>query len=153
MPDEAAEEIRQILNDLLKVHHEGILSSVDELGRPHSAWMGVLCSHDYQYLITVTSPDSDKVANVRKNPHVEWMLASADRLKIMYFEGVAETVMDEQLKEQYIQMVPPESRQFFMKYYHNTGEYVVIRTRIDHVVYCMPGAYTKVRLSMDQIRK
>jgi general stress protein 26 len=153
MPDEAAEEVRGILTEILKVHHEAVLSTVDVSGRPHSSWMGVFCTHDFRHLITLTSSHSDKIGNIRQNPHVEWMLASADRSKIIYFEGEAETLADAALKEQYLQLVPEESRRFFMKYYRSGGDSIVIRTRLDHVVYCMPGAYTKVRLNMDQIRK
>jgi general stress protein 26 len=152
MSDASTQEIRAILTQILKVHHEAILCTADENGRPHAAWMGVFCSHDFRYLITVTSAQSDKVDNIRHNPHVEWMLTSADRSTIIYFEGEAEALVDEDLKEQYLQGVPEESRQFFMKYYRKGGQCQVIRTRLDNVVYCMPGAYDKVRLSMVHVR-
>jgi general stress protein 26 len=152
MSDTSTQEIRELLSQILRVHHEAILCTVDGTGRPHATWMGVFCSHDFRYLITVTSAHSDKIANIRQNPHVEWMLTSADRSKVIYFEGEAETLIDEDLKEQYLQGVQVESRQFFMKYYRSGGEWQVIRTRLDHVVYCMPGAYDKVRLNMEQVR-
>jgi general stress protein 26 len=152
MPDDSAEEIRSILGRTLRVHHEAVLSTVDESGRPHATWMAFLCTHDFRHLVTVTSADSDKVGNVRRHPLVEWMVTSADRSKIFYFEGEAEAVEDSNLKDQYLHLVPEQSRRFFMKYYRSGGDWVVIKTRLDSVVYCMPGAYAKVRLSMDQIR-
>jgi general stress protein 26 len=152
MSDEAAEQIRAILTNTLQSHHEGVLCTVDESGRPHATWMAFLCTHDFRHLITVTSADSDKAGNVRRNPLVEWMVTSADRSKVIYFEGEAEAVEDGALKDQYMQMVPEDSRRFFMKYYRAGGDWVVIKTRLDSIVYCMPGAYAKVRLSIDQVR-
>jgi general stress protein 26 len=152
MSNEAAIEIRDILAKTLTSHHEAVLSSISPSGRPHAAWMGVAGTHDFKHLITVTSATSEKVTNIRQNPHVEWMFTSPDRLRVIYFEGDADVLVDEQMKQHYLNIVPDETRGFFMRFYRHGGQWVVVRTRLDNVVYCMPGAYTKVRLSMDQVR-
>jgi general stress protein 26 len=151
-PEEAAESIREMLLLALYNHREAVLTTVDGTGRPHAAWMGTITTPDFVHLITLTGVHTDKVANIRSNPLVEWMFTAPDRRTIIYFEGHAEVLVDEAMKNRYFQLVPEESRGFFMKHYRSGGEWCVIKTRIDSAVYCMPGAYTKVRLAGDQIR-
>ena len=151
-PEEAASAIREMLAVALKNHREAVLTTVDVEGRPHAAWMGTVSTPDFVHLITLTGAHTDKVANIRSNPNVEWMFTSTDRGTIIYFEGHAEILVDEEMKSRYFQLVPEESRGFFMKHYRSGGEWCVIKTHIDSAVYCMPGAYTKVRLGGDQIR-
>lgn len=151
-PQEAASAIREMLAVALKNHREAVLNTVDAKGRPHAAWMGTVTTPDFAHLITLTGAHTDKVANIRSNPNVEWMFTAADRRTIIYFEGQAEVLVDEAMKNRYFQLVPEESRGFFMKHYRSGGEWCVIKTRIDSAVYCMPGAYTKVRLASDQFR-
>jgi general stress protein 26 len=151
-PEEASAAIREMLGVALKNHREGLLTTADASGRPHSAWMGTVSTPDFVHLITLTGAHTDKVANIRANPKVEWMFTSADRKTIVYFEGEAEIIVDEAAKSRYFQLVPDESRGFFMKYYRAGGEWCVVKTHIDSAVYCMPGAYSKVRLAGHQIR-
>jgi general stress protein 26 len=151
-PSEAAAAIREMLSVALYNHREAVLTTVDGAGRPHATWLGTVTTPDFAHLITLTGSQTDKVANIRANPHVEWMFTSADRKTIIYFQGQAEVVVDEASKNRYFQMVPEESRGFFMKYYRSGGDWCVIKTRIDSAVYCMPAAYTKVRLGFDEIK-
>jgi general stress protein 26 len=151
-PAEAAASIREMLTVALDNHREAVLTTVDAAGQPHAAWMGTVTSPDFAHLITLTGTHTDKVANIRSNPRVEWMFTSPDRKIIIYFEGEAEVLADETMKDRYLRMVPEESRGFFMKHYRSGGEWCVIKTRIDCAVYCMPAAYTKVRLGADQFR-
>jgi general stress protein 26 len=151
-PAEAAASIREMLVVALHNHREAVFTTVDATGRPHAAWMGTVTTPDFVHLITLTGTHTDKVANIRCNPQVEWMFTAPDRKTIIYFEGHAEVLIDEAMKNRYLQMVPEESRGFFMKHYRSGGEWCVIKTRIDSAVYCMPAAYTKVKLTGDQIR-
>lgn len=159
-PEEAASAIREMLSAVLENHREGILNTVREgilntvnaEGRPHAAWMGTVCTPDFVHLITLTGAHTDKVANVRSNPNVEWMFTAHDFRTIIYFEGHAEILVDDAMKSRYFQMVPKESIGYFMKYYGAGGEWCVIKTRIDSAVYCIPTTYTKIRLAGNQIR-
>ncbi len=150
--EEAASAIREMLGVALRNQREGLLTTVTPEGRPHATWMGTVSTPDFVHLITLTGTHTDKVANIRANPGVEWMFTSPDRKTLVYFEGTAEIILDEEMKHRYIQMVPDESRGFFMRYYRAGGEWCVIKTHIEAAVYGMPGAYTKVRLGGHQIR-
>jgi general stress protein 26 len=151
-PAEAAAAIREMLAVALYNHREAVLTTADATGRPHATWVGTVTTPDFAHLITLTGSQTEKVANIRGNPNVEWMFTSPDRNTIIYFQGQAEVVVDEALKDRYFQMVPEESRGFFMKFYRSGGDWCVIKTRIDGATYCIPAAYTKVRLAGDQIR-
>lgn len=151
-PEEAAAAIRTMLSVALENHREGILTTISANGQPHAAWMGTVSTPDFVHLITLTGTHTDKAANIRANPRVEWMFTAPDRKTVIYFEGHADLLVDDAMRNRYFQLVPEESRGFFMKFYSTGGDWCVIKTRIDSVVYCMPGAYTKVRLTGDQVR-
>jgi general stress protein 26 len=150
--EEAASAIREMLAMALKNHREAVLTTVDAEGRPHAAWMGTVTTPDFAQLITLTGAHTDKVSNIRSNPNVEWMFTAPDRTVVIYFEGRAEVQADEEMKNRYFQLVPEESRGFFMKHYRSGGAWCVVKTQITGAVYCMPGAYTKVRLGSHQIQ-
>lgn len=149
-PEEATSAIREMLAVALKNHSEALLTTVNSEGRPHATWMGVVSTLDFTHLITLTGAHTDKVGNIKGNPKVEWMFTMPDRKTIIYFEGTAEILVDEEMKSRYFTLVPEESRGFFMKHYRTGSEWCVIKTHIESVVYCMPGAYTKVRLAGHQ---
>ena len=151
-PMDAIAAIRETLSHALQTYREGLLNTVNIEGRPHASWMGAVCTPDFEHLITLTGANTDKTANIHANPKVEWMFNSPDRSTIIYFEGSAEILVDDQMKQRYFELVPEESREFFMRYYRSGGEWCVIKTRIDHAVYCMPSAYMKIRLEGHQIR-
>jgi general stress protein 26 len=150
-PEDAASAIHEMLDIALQSHHEAILTTVDAQNRPHAAWMGTACTPDFKHLITVTGAHTDKVANIRANPHVEWMFTSPDRRTIVYFEGSAEILEDEEMKRRYFQLVPDETRGFFMKFYRSGGAWCVIKTNLQSAIYCVPGAYTKIRVAGHQL--
>ena len=151
-PEEAADAIRQMLCLALRNQHEGVLTTVSAADRPHATWMGTVCTPDLTHLLTLTGVHTEKVANIRANPEVEWMFISPDRETVIYFEGRAEIIVDDEMKHRYLQMVSDESRGFFMRYYRAGGEWCVIKTDVAAAVYCIPGSYTKVRLAGHQIR-
>ncbi|MFN0080063.1 MAG: protein kinase domain-containing protein [Prosthecobacter sp.] len=151
-PANAVAVIRETLFHALKTYREGLLNTVNSEGRAHSSWMGAVCTPDFSEIITLTGTNTDKTANIRANPKVEWMFNSPDHSTIIYFEGNAEILVDDQMKNRYFELVPEETRGFFQRYFQAGGSWCVIKTSIDHAVYCMPSAYMKIRLEGHQIR-
>lgn len=113
--------------------------------------MGSVTTPDFVHLITLTSVHTHKVANIRANPFVEWLFTMPDRKSMIYFEGKAEIIVNEEAKEHYFQAVPEKSRAFFMKHYRAGGEWCVIKTHLDMAVYCLRGTYMKVDLPSQKI--
>ncbi len=140
-----------MLSTALQHHREGILTTVSPQGRPHATWMGSVTTPDFVNLITLTGVHTHKVENIRVNPHVEWMFTLSDRKTIIYFEGMAQVIEDDDEKQRYFEQVPESSRVFFMKHYRVGGEWCVIRTRLDTAHFCMRGTTMKVELSSKRI--
>jgi len=150
-PEEAASAISEMLGTALQHHREGILTTVSANGRPHATWMGSVTTPDFVSLITLTGAHTNKVANIRANPFVEWMFTMPDRKTIIYFEGRAQVIADEEEKQRYLEVVPMKSRAFFMKHYRVGGEWCVIKTHLVTAIYCMRGTYMKVDLATQKI--
>jgi general stress protein 26 len=129
-----------------------LLSTVSLEGRPHATWMfASLSSESVTEILTITSPDSDKVKNVRAVPGVEWLISSHDRMEHLYLEGDAEVVEDVSEIKRLWEMIGGKERVFFMKYYNSGIGFTIIRTRISSAVYAKPEDYRKVDIPLKEL--
>lgn len=129
-----------------------LLGTVSEEGRPHTTWMFASRSLDPGVeILTITSPDSDKVKNVRACSAVEWLLTSQDRMENLYLEGEAEVVEDVAEIKRLWNMVGGKEGAFFMRYYNSGMGFSIIRTRVTEVVYAVPEEYRKVRWPVEEL--
>ncbi|MCB1232796.1 MAG: pyridoxamine 5'-phosphate oxidase family protein [Verrucomicrobiae bacterium] len=129
-----------------------MLSTVSPEGRPHATWMFASRSKDPGIeILTITSPDSDKVKNVRVNSKVEWLLTSQDRMENLYLEGEAEMVDDVAEIKRLWEMIEGKERAFFMRYYNSGMGFAIIRTRVNSAVYAVPEEYRKVRYAIEEL--
>ncbi len=129
-----------------------LFSTVSAEGRPHVTWMFVSRSRDSEpEVLTITSPDSDKIGNVRANPKVEWLLTSQDRMENLYLEGEAEVVEDVAEIKRLWEMIEGKERAFFMRYYASGMGFAIIRTRLSHAVFSVPEEYRKVRYEIGEL--
>ena len=128
-----------------------LLSTADPSGRPHATWMGISRSEEADTILTITSPDSDKVKNIRANPKVEWMLSTGDRKELLYLEGEAAIVEDiAEIKRQW-QSIPGKGKAFFLRYYNSGIGFSVIKTRVDSAIYMIPEEYRKTRFAIHEL--
>ena len=58
---EDSEDIIGLAKNLVNGRHAGILSTVDESGRPQVRWMSTLAFNKFPVFFTLTAPDSRKV--------------------------------------------------------------------------------------------
>ena len=130
--------VRQLLADLLASDTVAMLSTVSPEGRPHSTWMGTMGLLAKCELLTITSPDSEKVRNIQANPHVEWLFTTEDQTDLLYLTGEA-TVLDEPaaIKTAW-KNVNNLQRAFFLKYFNSGIGIAVVKTRIATVTHCVP---------------
>lgn len=129
-----------------------MLSTVSPEGRPHATWMFASRSSDSGVeILTITSPDSDKVDNVRAHAAVEWLVTSQDRMENLYLEGEAEVVEDVAEIKRLWELVGGKERAFFMRYYNSGMGFSIIRTRVTEAVYAVPEEYRKVRFPIERL--
>lgn len=129
-----------------------LFATISEEGRPHVTWMFASRSLDPGVeILTITSPDSDKVKNVHANSPVEWLLTSQDRMENLYLEGDAEVVEEVAEIKRLWDMVEGKESAFFMRYYNSGMGFTIIRTRVKTAVYAVPEEYRKVRYPIEDL--
>lgn len=153
MSEKSEEQVRAIVEDLVRevVDGEGeaVLSTVGPDGAPHASWMGTLSADRLRELVTITSPDSDKVANLSKNPKVEWMFTNAAKTNVVYLRGEAEVVEDvEEVKREW-EGIKDKGRAYFLEHYNSGIGFSVIRTRVREIEFCVPEEFRKERIAVE----
>lgn len=128
-----------------------LLSTVDPAGRPHATWMGISRCDEENTILTITSPDSDKVTNIRANPKVEWMLSTGDRKELLYLEGKAEVIEDVAEIKRAWQSIPGKGKAFFLRYYNSGIGFSVIKTRAKSAIYVIPEECRKTRFAIHDL--
>lgn len=129
-----------------------LLSTLTPDGRPHATWMFASRSTDTDSeILSITSPDSDKVQNLRANRRVEWLITSQDRLQQLYLEGEAEIV--EQVSEirRLWAMINDQQQLYFMKFYNSGLGFSIVRTRVTSAIYVAPEEKRKARFKIEQL--
>jgi len=129
-----------------------LLSTVSSEGRPHATWMFASRSTDPGLeILTITSPDSEKVVNLASKCKVEWLLSSSNRLEQLYLEGDAEFVKDVAEIKRLWNLIGGKEQAYFLKYYNSGMGFSIIRTRVTAVIYSLPEQYRKVPFTLDEI--
>ena len=133
-----------ILRTAMEQSEAALLTTASADGIPHATWMATMTALDFRGLLTLTSPDSRKVSNIKSNPRVEWLFTDARKEGLVYLEGTA-TVLDDiaTLKEAW-ERIPHKERAFFLASFNSKPGFAVIETRIESVTYCVPAENRKV---------
>lgn len=122
----------------LQSHGEAVLTTIDANHRPHACWMGTLVVPALDTILTLTSPDSRKVRNVLQNPHVEWMLAGADKREVIYARGEVRVVHEPEQVFQVWEHLPDRSRAYFLQFEEEGMPFLLLKTDIKEIEYCIP---------------
>jgi general stress protein 26 len=136
-----------VLCSAMEHRRPAILTTASPDGRPHATWMATTTSLDFRRLLTLTSPDSCKVANIRRNPHVEWLFTDPGMKQLVYLSGTA-TILDDiaAIKEAW-RLIPDKERAFFLRFFNSGPGFAIVDTAIESVTYCVPEANRKVTIS------
>lgn len=131
-------------SDLVRVTRNVIMSTADDKGMPHAAWMTVMVNGDMNEVITITAPNTQKIVNLRVNPHAEWMFASPTLETMVYLSGPTEIVAEE-AAQSYWDAMSGKSKAYYQLYSSDddSNKFAIIRTQVTKVVYCRPPGYHK----------
>ncbi|MFV1995269.1 MAG: pyridoxamine 5'-phosphate oxidase family protein [Verrucomicrobiales bacterium] len=133
-----SDHVRSLVHRVDEGLSAAVLTTVTPEGRPHAMWMGTMCSDDLSELLTVTSPDSRKVTNIRANASVEWMFSDKDFEAIVYLRGHAVVVDDVARVKDAWEQIGDMHRAFFLDYFNSGMGFVVIETEVDSIEVSFP---------------
>lgn len=130
---------------------QALLSTVTVLGEPHATWMGAWLPGGGQEVLTITSPDSKKIRNIRANPKVEWLFGENSREGLLYLTGAAEVLEGVAEIKRCWNSLPRKEESFFMRFYNSGLGFAIIRTRIEMAVLVYPEQCRKVLIPLDAL--
>ena len=137
---ETLHAVRAILSKTIQYQGQGVIVTANSEGIPHASWMGTLGSKDLNYMLTMTSPDSRKVANILQNPRVEWMFTDPELISVVYLRGKARVVHDiDELGDAW-KRLKDKSRAYFLKYIGGAGmTFLILETVVEEIEYARPA--------------
>lgn len=131
-------EILNITARILENTHAGILATTGEDCKPHATWMSpAFLKGRPGVIFTVTSPHSKKIANLKKNPHVEWMFQNPGLDKIVNIRGRINILNNPSITREVMEYLG-QNLNIFWKANREAMDYVVLETIIEEASYCCP---------------
>lgn len=129
---EDAEDVIGLAKSLVDGRHLGILTTVNEKGKPEVRWMSTLAFDRFPVFHTLTAADSRKVRQIAANPAVNWMFFNHDLSLILNLTGTARILTDRRTLKHIWKEAKDKSHAYFLKAYEKTP-YVAIETTIDSI--------------------
>ena len=130
---EDSEDILGLARTLVNGHHPGILSTVNDEGKPEVRWMSTLDFSEFPIFHTLTGPDSRKVEQIKKHPDVNWMFFNQDRSLILNVIGKARILTDTPTLKRIWKKVEDKSQAYFLNQYAKGPGFVVIETQVESI--------------------
>lgn len=148
-PAELLRKVDEILDDA----KAGVLTTVDEDGKPCARWMtpGMLKGRPGA-LYTVTSPRSAKVAQLEANPNVEWMIQSRSLNEVVNLKGRVNVIDNPALKTEVIETIGSRLTVFW-KVNPDEMDFVVLETIIEEAELFRPMVPERVKVSFGPVDK
>lgn len=131
----------------------GLLVSADGEGRPHATWMATVAATEERQFVTLTSPDSRKVANIRANDKVEWLFSTPDKMQMVYANGTARIILSPEEIRHYWNLMKQKERAFFLDSYNSGMGFAIIRTDVEQVSLVFPEQNRKVEIEPEDFWK
>jgi len=135
---ENCDDVLGAARELIDGNHPGILTTVDEKGRPHARWMASLDFEDFPHIYTLTAPHSRKLKHIVSNPIVEWMFSNQDLSFIINLSGLAATITDTSMLKRIWRSVEDKSHAYFLNNFTERPGVAVIQTTVTEITCCLP---------------
>ncbi len=131
------QEMMQKIEEVLENAKTGVLTNVGEDGRPNLRWMTPATIRDWPgVLFAVTSPHSKKVAQLKKNDAVTWMLQTKTLDQIVTIQGMLSIVDNPSLKMQVMDSIGKRLTMFWN--INTSTDFVVLETNILQATWFSP---------------
>jgi len=150
---DAKKIIRNVIGPVLGGRGEALLATQGADGRPHMCWMGTVGFLEKQgaKLVTITSPDSRKVHNIRTNPLVEWMFTDRAKSCVVYLRGKAVVVEDPASVKAGWAALDDKDKAYFLNFINSGIGFAVVETTIEDATLVVPRAGSSLTIPWAQI--
>lgn len=131
-------EMMRKIGSVLDESKTGILTTIDAEGKPHARWMTpVLLDQWPDAVFAVTSPEFPKIAQLNKNPQVEWMIQTRSLDQIINVRG-AINVLDNPSMKAHVMEAIGRKLTVFWKVNKQSTDFVILETIIDEACWFSP---------------
>ena len=131
-------EILNAISTMIDEAKTAVLATVDGDGRPVMRWVSpALIRGRTGAIYMVTSPRSNKVKQVEKNPRVQWMFQTLALDKIILIEGKVNVVDNPSIRAEVLEVVGPRLSPFW-KINMDERDLLVLETIIEKAIYYIP---------------
>ncbi|EDY19066.1 pyridoxamine 5'-phosphate oxidase-related FMN-binding [Chthoniobacter flavus Ellin428] len=132
---EDSDDIIGVAKGLVDGRHFGVLSTINQDGKPEVRWMSTLSFDDFPRFYTLTHPHSRKVEQIKHHPSVNWMFSNHNLSLILNLIGRARVLTDTPTLKRVWQKIEDKSHAYFLKQYAKAPGFVVIETTVE-VIEC-----------------
>ena len=143
-------ELERMVRRLIEDCQHGVLTTANKDGWPHATWMNFQTKGYLEEIFAITAPTTQKVANLRENPHAEWMFSNPSFTveSVAYVSGET-SIVEGDAAQPYWDAIPGKSRAYYRQYNETDDfrQFVVLVTKVSKVVLCRPVAYRKIAVS------
>ncbi|MEX2580668.1 MAG: pyridoxamine 5'-phosphate oxidase family protein [Verrucomicrobiales bacterium] len=150
---EIIDRARTVVFDSMGSGGLGLLSTADDSGFPHATWMATMAPAEERQLVTLTSPDSRKVANIRSNPRVEWLFTGPEKADLVYLSGSAEIVSEMEEVKSYWNLMKEKDLAFFLDHFNTGMGFAIIRTQVESATLVQPQEHQSHELDPSELWK
>lgn len=150
---EDAADIIGLARKLINGSRAGILSTVDQDGRPELRWMSTLAFDQFPVFCTLTAPDSRKVAQIEQHPDVNWLFFNDDRSMILNLIGKARVLNDTVTLKRVWQQVENKSLTYFLNQYGKAPGFVVIETVVETIECTTPKSALRFAIHPSELKE
>jgi general stress protein 26 len=141
------EQIVALARQLIKVCPIGVLTTIDEHGKPRARWMSTLSFDELPIFHALTGPDSRKIAQIERHPDVNWMFCNENFTLVLNLIGPARVITDTPTLKRVWRQVEDKSHAYFLKQYAKGPGFAVIETTVTSVECTSPQDATCVDLA------
>lgn len=149
---EDSDDLIGAMKNLIDGKHPGLLTTVDEDGRPRARWMSTFALEQFPHIYTLTAPHSRKLAQIAKNVRVNWTFSNDNLSLILNLSGIARELTKPKDIKRVWKMVEDKSHAYFLKNFSEKPGFVVLETTVIEVECCIPQSGMRWSVEVKALR-
>jgi general stress protein 26 len=141
------EQFVKLAREVIGESQIGILTTVDDHGRPAVRWMSTLSFDEFPTFYALTGPESRKILQIERHADVNWMFFKENLSFVLNLVGKARILTDTPTLKRVWKQVEDKSHAYFLKHYAKGPGFVVIETTVTAIECTSPQDGMRVDLA------